>query len=69
MSLQHSETLLHTEGDGHDCGHEHAHYQKPKSKYGIITVVNGKGLKNTFKDMGVSCIILQQKISLLLLKT
>jgi DAK2 domain fusion protein YloV len=57
MTLQHSETLLHTEGDGHDCGHEHAQYEQPKSKYGIITVVNGKGLQETFKEMGVHCII------------
>jgi len=60
MTLQHSETLLHTEhegGESQDCGHEHAHYEGPHQKYGIITVVNGKGLKATFKEMGVSCII------------
>ena len=57
MTLQHSETLLQAEQEGHDCGHDHAHYQKPKTKYGIITVVNGEGLKNTFKEMGVACII------------
>ncbi len=57
MTLQHSETLLHTEGEGEDCGHEHAHYERPNSKYGIITVLNGDGLKNTFREMGVSCII------------
>ncbi len=60
MTLQHSETLLHTEHegeDGQDCGHKHVHYEGPSSKYGIITVVNGKGLKETFKEMGVSCII------------
>ncbi len=57
MALQHSETLLHTEGDGHDCGHDHSHYEKTHSKYGIITVVNGDGLKNTFREMGVNCII------------
>lgn len=60
MTLQHSETLLHTEhegGEDQDCGHQHAHYDGPHSKYGIITVVNGKGLKETFKEMGVSCII------------
>ncbi len=56
MTLQHSETLLHTDHD-EDCGHDHGHYEKPKSKYGIITVVNGKGLKDTFKEMGVNCII------------
>ena len=57
MTLQHSETLLHTEQEGHDCGHDHGHYEAPHTKYGIITVVNGEGLKNTFKEMGVSCII------------
>ncbi len=54
MSIQHSETLLHTTGDGHDCGHDHSNYKK---KYGIITVVNGEGLKHMFKEMGVCCII------------
>lgn len=57
MSLQHSETLLHTEEEGHDCGHHHGHYEQPHTKYGIITVVNGEGLKNTFREMGVSCVI------------
>ena len=59
MTLQHSEVLLHSGEEHEDCGHDHAHYD-PKanpSKYGIITVVNGDGLKNTFKEMGVSCII------------
>ncbi|MCK5388796.1 MAG: DAK2 domain-containing protein, partial [Candidatus Izimaplasma sp.] len=54
MSIQHSETLLHTTGDGHDCGHDHSEFKK---KYGIITVVNGDGLKDMFKEMGVCCII------------
>lgn len=54
MSIQHSETLLHTTGDGHDCGHDHSEFKK---KYGIITVVNGTGLKDMFKEMGVCCII------------
>ncbi|MCK5762037.1 MAG: DAK2 domain-containing protein [Candidatus Izimaplasma sp.] len=54
MSIQHSETLLHTVGDGHDCGHDHSEFKK---KYGIITVVNGEGLKDVFKEMGVCCII------------
>jgi len=58
MSLQHSETLLHTAGEGHDCGHDHAQFAGSEhSKYGIITVVNGVGLHETFKEMGVSCII------------
>ncbi|MEC9484963.1 MAG: DAK2 domain-containing protein [Candidatus Izemoplasma sp.] len=55
MSLQHSETLLHTHEDGEKCGHDHGHI--PNSRYGIITVVNGTGLKNTFKEMGANCII------------
>ena len=54
MSIQHSETLLHTSGDGHDCGHDHSEFKK---KYGIITVVNGEGLKGMFKEMGVCCVI------------
>lgn len=60
MTLQHSETLLHTENEGGDhqnCGHNHAHYEGPHQKFGILTVVNGKGLHETFKEMGVSCII------------
>ncbi|PAT01157.1 hypothetical protein CI105_07895 [Candidatus Izimaplasma bacterium ZiA1] len=58
MSLQHTETLLHTGEEGHDCGHDHSVYQSDrKEKYGIITVVNGDGLKNTFREMGVSCVI------------
>lgn len=59
MTLQHSEVLLHSGEEGEDCGHDHGHYdpkEHPK-KYGIITVVNGEGLRNTFKEMGVSCII------------
>ncbi|MCF7925768.1 MAG: DAK2 domain-containing protein, partial [Candidatus Izimaplasma sp.] len=55
MSLQHSETLLHTHENGSDCGHDHGLI--PNKRYGIITVVNGEGLKNTFKEMGASCII------------
>ena len=54
MSIQHSETLLHSHEDGQDCGHEHSEFKK---KYGIITVVNGDGLKDMFKEMGVCCII------------
>jgi DAK2 domain fusion protein YloV len=60
MTLQHSETLLHTDhegGEDQNCGHIHAHYDGPHQKYGILTVVNGKGLRDTFKEMGVSCII------------
>jgi DAK2 domain fusion protein YloV len=59
MTLQHSEVLLHSGEEGEDCGHDHSHYDPTAnpSKYGIITVVNGDGLKNTFKEMGVSCII------------
>lgn len=57
MSLQHSETLLHSHEDGEDCGHDHAVYHGDSRKYGIITVVNGNGLKGMFKEMGVNCII------------
>jgi DAK2 domain fusion protein YloV len=59
MTLQHSEVLLHSGEEHQDCGHDHAHYEESDkhSKYGILTVVNGEGLKNTFREMGVSCII------------
>jgi DAK2 domain fusion protein YloV len=59
MTLQHSEVLLHSGEEDADCGHDHGQYtpNTTPSKYGIITVVNGDGLKATFKDMGVSCII------------
>jgi len=57
MDLQHSETLLHTHNEGEDCGHIHSEIPGFTNKYGIITVVNGTGLKTMFKDMGVSCII------------
>lgn len=57
MSLQHSETLLHSHEEGEDCGHEHAVYHSDSRKYGIITVVNGAGLKDMFKEMGANCII------------
>ncbi len=64
MSMQHTETLLHSpESEGeHDCGHDHSHQTSnfvsstPK-KYGIITVVSGAGLKATFEEMGVDYII------------
>ena len=54
MSIQHTETLLHTKVEGQDCGHHHSEFKK---KYGIITVVNGTGLRDMFKEMGVCCII------------
>jgi len=57
MTLQHSETLLHSHEEGQDCGHDHAVYHGESRKYGIITVVNGNGLKGMFKEMGVNCII------------
>ena len=59
MTLQHSETLLHSHQEGDDCGHEHGKYDPNgnPSKYGILTVVNGEGLKSTFLEMGVSCVI------------
>lgn len=59
MTLQHSETLLHSHEEGHeDCGHDHGTAPSgTPSKYGLITVVNGEGLQATFKEMGVNCII------------
>ncbi|MFH5881907.1 DAK2 domain-containing protein [Liberiplasma polymorphum] len=69
MTLQHTETLLHS-ADAHgqhtDCGHDHGETSnissknfrvETRKKYGIITVVNGDGLKTMFKEMGVSQII------------
>ncbi len=62
MTMQHTETLLHSKvnGSGEDtCGHDHgsAFRLDTKKKYGIITVVNGKGLKTMFREMGVSYVI------------
>lgn len=58
MSLQHSEVLLHSHEDGQCCGHDHGAFkEEAKKKYGIITVVNGAGLKEMFKAMGVNCVI------------
>ena len=56
MTLQHSE--LHNHEEEHKVVKEEVKATpKPKTKYGIITVVNGEGLKNTFTEMGVSHII------------
>ena len=64
MTLQHTETLLHTaqgqEEHGHICGHDHGpdiFKQDVRKKYGIVTVVNGEGLKDMFYEMGVHHII------------
>ncbi|MDP2425858.1 MAG: DAK2 domain-containing protein [bacterium] len=62
MSLQHSEVLMHqpnAKEDPCDCGHEHQLGSAPKhrKKYGIIAVVNGDGLKETFVEMGCDIII------------
>ncbi len=61
MSLQHTETLLHTsQGGEHVCGHDHGpdiFKQDVRKKYGIVTVVNGEGLKDMFYEMGVNHII------------
>ncbi len=65
MDMQHTETLLHSpnaHGRHDDCGHEHEakEFEKkktPPKKYGIITVVNGEGLKEMFLEMGVDHVI------------
>jgi len=62
MSLQHTEVLIHQEADYQDncnCGHDHSHSIAPKvkKKYAIVAVVNGKGLKETFIEMGCDYII------------
>ncbi len=79
MTLQHTETLLHSASEEDDCGHDHhQHIEKELSeletrtngvpirqdfkvetrkKFGLITVVNGRGLKRMFEEMGVDFII------------
>jgi len=63
MTLQHTETLLHSAPEGeemHLCGHDHGpdvFSSTEKKKYGLITVVTGQGLKDVFKEMGVDYII------------
>lgn len=65
MTLQHSETLLHAghDHDTPDLAKTSKSFQKQsfasdvRRKYGIITVVNGEGLKETFREMGVNYII------------
>ena len=61
MTLQHSEVVLHQtdkETGECTCGHEHGHtHHAPKKKYGLVAVVNGKGLKETFIEMGCDYII------------
>ncbi len=68
MTMQHTETLLHSahngqsEGQEHDetaCSHDHGNKFRidTKKKYGIITVVNGMGLHDMFKEMGVDYVI------------
>ena len=62
MNLQHTEVLIHHEEDENDecgCGHDHSQSIAPriKKKYAIVAVVNGKGLKETFIEMGCDYII------------
>ncbi len=59
MTLQHTEVVLHQEQNDDDCncGHDHGKIAEPKKKYGIIAVVNGTGLKDTFIEMGCDYII------------
>ena len=61
MTMQHTETLLHAppnDGEPHMCGHEHTEYDLgPRKKFGLITVVNGDGLHDMFKEMGVNYVI------------
>ena len=62
MNLQHTEVLIHHEEDESDecgCGHDHSQSVAPriKKKYAIVAVVNGKGLKETFIEMGCDYII------------
>jgi DAK2 domain fusion protein YloV len=62
MNLQHTEVLIHQEAESQDeceCGHDHSHSIAPKikKKYALVAVVNGKGLKETFIEMGCDYII------------
>lgn len=62
MSLQHSEVLMHQpqkQEEPCDCGHEHQIGSAPKhrKKFGLVAVVNGDGLKETFVEMGCDIII------------
>ena len=62
MNLQHTEVLIHQEAENQDeceCGHDHSLSVAPKikKKYAIVAVVNGKGLKETFIEMGCDYII------------
>lgn len=62
MNLQHTEVLLHQTQDEQEncnCGHDHSHSIAPsmKKKYALVAVVNGKGLKDTFIEMGCDYII------------
>ena len=62
MNLQHTEVLIHQEAERQDdcnCGHDHSLSRAPKikKKYAIVAVVNGKGLKETFIEMGCDYII------------
>jgi len=62
MNLQHTEVLIHQEADLQDdcdCGHDHSQSVVPKvkKKYALVAVVNGKGLKETFIEMGCDYII------------
>jgi len=56
----------HTNITGQDHSHEHEHVheakpvetpKKPKSKYGIIAVAQGDGIKEAFKELGVDYVI------------
>lgn len=55
MSLQHSELVEKGREPGHIVAQEQI--SGPAKKYGILTVVNGDGLKDTFREMGASVII------------
>ena len=61
MSIQHNENQLqHVEEGLCACGE--VHYKKPtkpetRSKYAVVSVANGEGLVNTFKEMGVDYVV------------
>lgn len=61
MTVQHNEIT----SNGHDHEHPHVHAKPaqeevvvgPKKKYAILTVATGKGLINTFKEIGADYIV------------
>lgn len=57
MQEQHA-AIVDDSSHSHDLvGHNHAHHEKPKSKYAIVAVAAGDGLAQAFKDLRVDVVI------------